>query len=165
MISSPKIDRSQEKGRQMPVSVFSAAKRLAARSGWKLSHLEIQKILYLAHMVYLGKTKGAPLIKGHFEAWDFGPVHPELYHRAKIFGSSAVQNIFQSDPDLPDGLEQNILDEAASKLAGLGAGRLVNATHRSNGAWERNYRPGERGNIIPNEEIWKEYESLTHVQA
>ena len=149
----------------MPVSVFSAAKRLAAKSGWKLSNLQLQKIIYLAHMVYLGRNEGEPLISGYFEAWDYGPVHPDLYHRAKIFGSSPVQNIFQSDPDLEDSPERRMLDLAFDKLAGVGATRLVGATHRSDGAWEINYQPGQRGCIIPNEDILKEYKGLTNVLA
>mgnify|MGYP006283548483 CR=1 FL=1 len=88
----------------MTVSVLSAAKRLAARSGWTLSNLELQKILYLAHMVHLGRTDGAPLVHGLFEAWDYGPVHPDLYHRVKIFGSSPVKNIpgFNFEVQLPE---------------------------------------------------------------
>ncbi|RWO77206.1 type II toxin-antitoxin system antitoxin SocA domain-containing protein [Mesorhizobium sp.] len=67
----------------MTLHVLSAAKHLAKQSGWSLSNLELQKILYLAHMFYLGRT-GEPLVSGHFEAWDYGPVHPDLYHRVKV---------------------------------------------------------------------------------
>lgn len=38
----------------MTVSVLAAAKRLAQRSNWSLSNLELQNILYLAHMFYMG---------------------------------------------------------------------------------------------------------------
>lgn len=57
-------------------------------------------------------------------------MHPDLYHRVKIFGSDPVQDIFSGIPDLGPGPEQSILDEAYDSLGRLGPGRLVNATHR-----------------------------------
>ena len=144
----------------MTVPVLAAAKRLAGRSGWSLSNLELQKILYLAHMFYMGRTNGEPLVDGHFEAWDYGPVHPRLYHHAKMFGSAPVKNIFHSIGPIPDGTEAEALDEAVRELAHAGSGRLVAATHRPNGAWERNYIPGARHIMIPNEDILEEYRGL-----
>ena len=41
----------------MAINVLQAAKYLAEESGWKLTRLELQKIIYLAHIVYLGKNK------------------------------------------------------------------------------------------------------------
>lgn len=144
----------------MTVPVLSAAKRLAERSGWTLSNLELQKILYLAHMFHLGRTDGEPLVPGFFEAWDYGPVHPDLYRRAKVFGSDPVSNIFHGNIDLPECSERAILDEAYDSLGKLGPGRLVNATHRKEGAWAANYVPGVRHRPIPNTAILAEYQAL-----
>lgn len=144
----------------MTVPALSAAKWLAQKSGWRLTNLQLQKILYLAHMFYLGRRHGEPLVTGHFEAWDYGPVHPELYHRAKVFGSSPVRNIFHGTDDLDAGAERDILDEAYEALGHLRPGQLVNATHRPNGAWWRHYEPSRRSAVIPNEDILREYEAL-----
>jgi len=144
----------------MTVSIFSAAKRLAQRSGWALSNLELQKLAYLAHMFNLGRTGGRPLVSGNFEAWNYGPVHPDLYHVAKVFGSDPVKNIFHAAPDLPEWPDAAILDEAYDSLGKMGASRLVSATHRPGGAWERNYTPGIRNCIIPTADILEEYRRL-----
>jgi uncharacterized phage-associated protein len=149
----------------MTISVLSAAKRLAMRSNWTLSNLEMQKILYLAHMFYLGRTKGEPLVSGRFEAWDYGPVHPDLYHRLKVFGASPVRNVFHEYSDIPDGPQAAIIDEAYDSLGNAGPGRLVNATHRKGGAWSNHYIPGQRHCIIPNADIQKEYSELENVKA
>lgn len=143
----------------MTVHVLSAAKHLAKLSGWTLSNLELQKIVYLAHMFHLGRT-GEPLVHGHFEAWDYGPVHPDLYHRLKVYGADPVQDIFYGVGDLLPGDEKSILDEAYRDLGKLGPGRLVNATHRKGGAWANNYIPGFRQRVIPNNEILAEYQAL-----
>jgi len=142
---------------EMTVSVLSAAKRLAAQSSWSLSNLELQKILYLAHMFHMGRNNGEPLVSGLFEAWDFGPVHPSLYHRAKVFGSDPVENVFYDIPDLPEGPEREIVHEAYESLGSVGPGRLVSATHKKGGAWDKNYIPGARNIVIPNEDILAEY--------
>jgi uncharacterized phage-associated protein len=143
----------------MAVSVLSAARAIGKRSDWTLSNLELQKIIYLAHMFYLGRTDGLALVFGQFEAWDYGPVHPELYRRARIFGSDPVQDIFDQSP-FPQGAEKVILDEAFDSLGSAGPGRLVNATHRKGGAWETHYAPGVRHCAIPNQDILAEYLAL-----
>ena len=143
----------------MAVSVLSAAKHLAAISGWTLSNLEIQKILYLSHMFHLGRT-GEKLVRGDFEAWDYGPVHPTLYHQAKVFGASPVKNVFHNAPDVPPGVGRSIIEEAYASLGDLGPGRLVSITHRPGGAWDRNYIPGQRHRLIPTEDILTEYQGL-----
>ena len=74
----------------MTVNVLNAAAHLIERSNQSLSNLELQKLLYLAHMFYMGRYDGEPLVHGEFEAWDYGPVHPTLYQRARTFGSNPV---------------------------------------------------------------------------
>lgn len=140
----------------MTVPVFVAAKRMCEHSGWSLTHLELQKLLYIAHMFHLGQAD-APLISGHFEAWDYGPVHPSLYHIAKIFGSSPVGNVFHSIGDLGSGPEASTLDSTVDQLSNAPPGKLVAITHWEHGAWARHYVPGRRGIIIPNDDIRREY--------
>lgn len=146
----------------MTVSVLSAAKRLASQSDWTLSNLKLQKIIYLAHMFFLGRTNGTPLVYGTFEAWNYGPVHPDLYRSVKIFGSDPVKDIFYDVQNLPSGAERDIVDEAYRSLGHVQPGALVNATHRPSGAWAKNYTPGVRHCVIPNEDILQEYKGIPH---
>lgn len=140
----------------MAVPALAAAKRICEQSGWSLSNLELQKILYVAHMFHLGRHAES-LVSGHFEAWDYGPVHPTVYHKAKIFGSSPVENIFHSVRDSMGDEEAKTLDEATDALSDHRPGRLVAITHWEKGAWARNYSPGNRGHVISNEDILEEY--------
>ena len=144
----------------MAVSALSAARTVCEMRGWRVSNLELQKILYLAHMFHLGRT-GQPLISENFEAWDYGPVVPKLYHRAKGFGSGHVKNVFHWISDVPNELTAyDVLEEVTDATNDLSPGRLVALTHSDSGAWAQYYRPGARGIVIPNPAILAEYHSL-----
>jgi uncharacterized phage-associated protein len=142
----------------MPVSAISAAKRLCSQSNWTLTNLKLQKLLYIANMVHLGE-EGRPLIDGSFEAWDYGPVVPEVYRQVKAFGSDPIANIFRLIPDLPEGTERAALDDTLHSLGTETAGKLVAITHWEKGAWAAHYTPGQRGILIPNVAIANEFSS------
>lgn len=146
------------------VSIFSAAKRLCEKSGWSLTHLEIQKMAYLAHMFYMGEHDGAPLVSGTFEAWDFGPVHPALYHALKKYGAEIVgSEAFRAHPNVPDTHDgARLLDGAVDELP---RERLVAITHWREGAWQKNYKPLVRGIKIPNSDIMEEYRKRQNAAA
>lgn len=140
----------------MPVESLRAAKRLCELSGWTVSNLKINKLLYIAHMFHLGRGRG-PLVSDSFEAWDYGPVLPNVYHQAKAFGSGPVRNVFNRVHDIPSGTEADILREAYESLRNARPGHLVNITHWEHGAWAKNYRPGGRHIIIPDSDILDEF--------
>ena len=142
----------------MTVPVLAAAKHMGHRSGWSLSNLTLQKLLYLAHMYQLGENE-EPLVPGSFEAWDYGPVHPTLYHAAKIFGADPVKNIFHSQKEIEKGTEQYALDSCVDMS--LTPSRLIAITHWIEGAWHGCYSAGQRGTVIPNEAIRDEYRRRT----
>ena len=140
----------------MSVHVLQAAKFVAGRSGWTLSNLALQKILYIAHMLHLG-IYGRPLVKGDFQAWDLGPVHPTLYHHVKHFGAGYVTNVRYPAGSIEGDTENTILHQAVDVLSQKTGGQLVAITHWPEGAWARNYIPGARHRIIPQGDIVDEY--------
>ncbi|MDE2991960.1 MAG: DUF4065 domain-containing protein [Chloroflexota bacterium] len=141
----------------MTVDALAAGKRMGEHSNWQLSNLAMQKLLYIAHMYHLG-LHGDPLVFGVFEAWEYGPVHPSLYHEVKTFGADPVQDIFGSVPSIEEGTESDLLDAAVDQLSKSTA-RLVAITHWEKGAWAKCYRSGVRGISIPNDAILKEYQA------
>lgn len=143
----------------MAVSYAEAAKYLCKLSDWRLTHLQLHKMLYIAHMAFLGQT-GEPLISDErFEAWDYGPVLPSLYRHLRPFGSSPVSNVFKFVPDIQEGDEKDMLDWAYQRLAKVPAATLVALTHRENGAWWNFYRPQVRNITIPDNAIMEEYKN------
>ena len=121
----------------MPTSVLSVAKRMGEQSDWKLTNLALQKLSYIAHMLHLG-TVGSPLVFGRFQAWDLGPVHPDLYRALRQFGSRpAPPEAFRYVPTIQDGKAQKLVDDVVEALSDS-TPRLVAITHWENGAWAKN---------------------------
>lgn len=142
----------------MTVSVEDAARHLADISGWKLSNLELQKMLYMADMNFVGLGKGR-LLDEDFEAWDFGPVIPSLYHTCKAFGSKRVPDVFWGASDISDTPEAAIIESAWKNLRGQNPGRLVENTHWSGGAWAKRYIPGAKGIRITSSDMMDEHKN------
>ena len=142
----------------MTISSFSAAKMICERSGWEITNLELQKILYMAHMVHMGRTAGERLVDTTFEAWDYGPVDPRLYARVRMFGSDPVEDVFFRDAAPDAGTPEHAnLDEACNALIGRSSGDLVAMTHWKDGAWAKVYQPGVRHISIPDDLILEEF--------
>jgi len=140
----------------MTVRVIDAARYLCELSGWQLSNLEIQKMLYLADMNFVGQGHGR-LLGEDFEAWDYGPVLPSLYHTCKAFGAKRVPNIFWGARDISGTPEASMLALAWENLRGQTAGQLVENTHWAKGAWTKRYVPGAKGNRISSDDMVDEY--------
>ena len=145
---------------------MQAAQCLCKTSGWKLSYLELQKILYICNMLYLGAT-GEPLVEGNFEAWDYGPVHPVLHLYLQSYGLESIpKNAFDNfvyDKEL-NSKEEKMLTETAKRFSDIPKSKLkpklIAITHQEVSAWRRKHRPslkGIRGIRILNEDIEKEY--------
>lgn len=142
----------------MSLHPFSAARRVCQLSGGRVSNLALNKILYVAQMIYLGQNGGAePLISERFEAWDYGPVLPSVYRAAKPFGSHPVRDVFGNAPEVPEGPAADALEQAVKVMGNKSPGQMVAITHWEQGAWARHYVPGAKGIAIPDEDILAEY--------
>lgn len=143
-------------------SAKSIAGYIAEQSDWIFSNLKLQKLVYLCQLFHMGYLKGEYLFQDDFEAWDYGPVVPGLYHELKMFGAKPVAHYSGlpiaefSDTDTE---AQKIVDDLIDVGRNSSPGQLVGYTHRTDGAWARNYT-GVHGIIIPKAHILTEYETL-----
>jgi len=141
----------------MPLTAFQAARKVCEHGSWKITNLSLQKILYISQMLFMGEHNGARLIDTDFEAWDYGPVSPEVYRLVRIFGADPIQDIFIGTPRIDDGLREMHLHNVSTFLAGKKPAELVAITHWKDGAWAKNYKPGALGVPIPDQDILNEY--------
>ena len=145
----------------MPISSIRAGKTLGELSNWSMTNLGMQKILYFAHMFHLGCENKKPLIDEQetFEAWDYGPVLPKLYHRIKMFGNSSIpEAAFYMAGDIDtNGSEYGWLDLLYTSMKDEEPYKLVDMTHWEEGAWRKRYDTGIRNTPIPNDLILEEF--------
>lgn len=141
----------------MTIRTIDAANYLCEKSGWKISNLQLQKLLYIADMNYVGICKER-LLDEDFEAWDYGPVLPSLYHKCKAFGSKSVPSVFWGAEDISGSREAQMLDRTWKHLKASTPGQLVEATHSKLGAWILKYVPHARQIKINTQDMIAEYE-------
>lgn len=126
-------------------------------SGCALSNLKLQKVLYFVQANFLVNTDdNHPCFANRIEAWDFGPVIPDVYHEFKRYGSSNIPYI-EEYTDFSDGLwnsatkkysDSIIMDEDKPKIDEMvqmcepyTATALVNITHNQR-PWKDAYSRG-----------------------
>lgn len=137
------------------MSALAAAATLAELSGWTLTNLQLQKLLYLAQMFHLGET-GEAMFPEDFEAWKLGPVQPQVYSRAKMYGARPIENLFTPDR-VTEPTAREVLSRIHRDLGGLPGWKLVEITHWGKGAWAANYDGHDRGSTISKSDILAEY--------
>jgi uncharacterized phage-associated protein len=149
----------------MPLTAMRASRLICEHGSWKVTNLSLQKILYIAQMLFMGENAGSRLIETDFEAWDYGPVSPEVYRRVRMFGANPIHDVFFFEPNSNDGLRESYLHNVCTHLAGKKAAELVAITHWKDGAWAKNYHPGALGIGISDADIVDEYRRRAEPKA
>lgn len=144
----------------MSISSTAALRRLCELEDWSITNLEANKLLYFAQMIALGET-GRPLVKERFQAWNLGPVLPDVYHKAKAFGDKPIRHfIFSGSGPVAERCEK-VLKKTLKEFGELSSAQLVAESHWRKGAWAKHYRDGAKGIEIPNNDILAEYRART----
>lgn len=121
------------------------------KHGFSISNLKLQKILYFVQAEFL-VSKGVPCFEEDIEAWDFGPVVPEVYHEFKVFGSSDIPKHVCKDANLMIlNDDKMLIDDMVDQSAQYSASDLVEITHNQD-PWNDAYEK-YCNNIISKESI------------
>lgn len=148
----------------MAISSYSAAKEVCALGSWKITNQQLHKNLYILQMLYMGRHDGGRLIDANFEAWDFGPVIPDLYHRCSMFGRTPIHNMFFGASPITDIEQSEFIAKTYESLGRLTPESLVAVTHWRGGAWAKHYKPEENRIVIPDSDIMAEYRERVNVK-
>jgi uncharacterized phage-associated protein len=97
-----------------------------------ISNLKLQKVLYFAQAYYLAKL-GRPIFIEELEAWQFGPVVPEVYRKFKHYGNKPI--IFEDDKSTISEEDREVLKMVWDEFGGYSASRLVDIVH-SHAPWK-----------------------------
>jgi len=110
--------------------------------GEALTHLKLQKLLYYAQGFHMALFGGTALFPGAIQAWDHGPVSPDIYHRFKGYGRDPIP----VQPDADDiGLtddQKELLNDVWNAYGQFSAWKLRNMTH-DEAPWKNTYRDGK----------------------
>ena len=93
-----------------------------------ISNMKIQKLLYYAQGIYLA-IANEPLFDDPIEAWRFGPVVPDVYHRFKTHGFESVPVPQDFDATVFSADQRSILDEVNEAYGQFSAWKLRDMTH------------------------------------
>lgn len=117
--------------------------------GKGISNLKLQKILYFVQAEFL-VSANKPCFEDRIEAWDFGPVVPNVYHQYKIYGSAIIPS------NLNDSLvpfykmikhsDRLLIDGIITETSTYTAAQLVEITHNQS-PWKNAYRRGFNNQI------------------
>ena len=116
---------------------------------YEISNLKLQKILYFIQAEFL-VSENQPCFYEEIEAWNFGPVVPEVYHVYKIFGGSNIYiRNFNKDKILQK--DRELIEAMVDVCSKYSPSRLVEITHNQT-PWKNAYIRGVN-NIITRESI------------
>jgi uncharacterized phage-associated protein len=131
--------------------------RRAAREGRALSIMSILKLAYIAHGWFL-ESRGRPLFNNRIEAWQHGPVIPDVYSRFRKQG--VIPN--EIDPDFdenPAPEDEKFLEEIYTIYGSMPPFTLSELTHVAGGPWHTAREIGGWYAPIPDNIIRTHYEA------
>ena len=154
----------------MPYTSAALANRflaLAESAGELVEPMKLQKLVYFAHGWHLGLKK-RPLCSEFVQAWTWGPVFPELYHRVKRWGKEPIMGRVQAvevappkvrftTPDIPveDTYARGLCDRIWRVYGEMSGLALSVLTHESGSPWDQIWTEsgGAPDQVIPNDLI------------
>ena len=135
----------------------------------RISNIVAQKLNYIANGYWLAFSHNR-LIKENFEAWNLGPVIPDLYHKLKKYGNGHIDYLYPSEEDEKEVTIKKVNEDKVidflnfifESFKDYTPGELIELTHRENGAWYTAFQKG--ANIVIDDDlIKKEFKELFYL--
>ncbi len=116
---------------------------LAFKENISISPMKLQKLIYILYKEYL-KYTGKTLFSERFEAWQYGPVLPNVYSEFKSYRSNSIKS-YSLDADggitkvsvIPMSDFDYVLNDVWNKYKKFDGIELSNFTHQKDTAWEK----------------------------
>lgn len=147
--------------------VARAFLRLANREGVAMPPLKLMKLVYLAHAWFMAHFDGRPLVSDRVEAWDNGPVFPDLFKSIEKYGKRHVERVQKSRREALLGFSTTLDDDETELIEAvyhhykhLKGSQLSWLTHQEGSPWDRTWDDCEPYQIIDSDVIWEHYVEL-----
>lgn len=132
--------------------------------GMTITPMQLLKLVYIAHGWMLGRH-GRPLFPEKVQAWQYGPVVPEVYQAVKQFGSNPISSIPNVHPFSFDEEERNVMDFVTKNYGGANGIVLSTATHQPGTPWHQTWMVTKNSAPISNDLIHNFYAQLIHLPS
>jgi len=130
--------------------------RRAFQERRQLSIMSLLKLTYIAHGWHLEMRK-SPLFSNRIEAWQRGPVIPEVYHAFRGQGVHVTQQASGFTGEVST-FDEEFFDQIHSIYGHMDAFQLSDMTHEPGGPWENASRRGHYAQMF-DDEIREHYEA------
>ena len=150
--------------------------RLADAEGRTLTQMQLQKLVYIAHGWNLA-INGAPLTVDEPQAWDYGPVYPELWKALRSYGREPVERLIKYRDYMPfassdkvaeaelEDHERALIERVYSDYGKFPAFKLSALTHRDGTPWTQVYDDGAgKFDEIPADKIREHFVDLARTR-
>lgn len=94
-----------------------------------ITNMKLQKLLYYAQGAFLS-LKGTPLFKEKVQAWQYGPVVPEVYNQYKSYSSNEIDRYAPLESGEIEQADELLLNCIYGLYGGYTAIELSQQTHR-----------------------------------
>lgn len=139
---------------------------IADQKGLRLTMMQLQKLVYIAHGWWLTFSDGCPLTSDEPQAWQYGPVYKSLYN---AFRGSGSQPILQKAKDPITGFEfksemsgdvNSLLEQVVESYGRFHAFQLSDMTHQNGTPWDQATKRHGYYARISNEVIKEHFDGL-----
>lgn len=117
-------------------AVANALIMKGVENGKPLTPLQIIKLTYLCQAWMLAMY-GRPMFRQKVQAWQYGPVIPQVYHSVKHHGRDPVHTPLNAKPAIFSRNERHILDEVYRVYGDLSGVELSSLTHADGSPWHQ----------------------------
>jgi uncharacterized phage-associated protein len=128
--------------------------------GDAVTPMQLIKLTYIAQGHMLGRH-GRPLFSDPVEAWQYGPVVPNVYHAVKEFRSQPVFQVvpFGNRYDF-SAAEREVMDLVADQYGPHDGIVLSSSTHQQGSPWEQTWSRVGKNAVISNDLIEHFYRGI-----
>ena len=130
-------------------------------SGYTKTHMQIQKLSYIAHGYMLG-IHGEALIRDQVEAWKLGPVYSTIYQEFKRWKFNPIGQV-RYTPEPFTEKQQDVLENVFGSYGRFCGYYLSDITHDNSDTttpWRQHYIDGASHIPIPDSSTKKYYTQL-----
>ena len=114
-----------------------------------IDNLKLNKLCYYAQGWSLARF-GEPLFSDEIQAWQFGPVIPNVYNAYKGYGSDSIDKAISMFDERELGSEElEVITDVYINYGKYSSAGLIDLTHIKGSPWEQVYVPKQNNIITP----------------